>query len=494
MQVKDIKSDGLSREMEITVPANDIKELVETRLTEVGKTVKIQGFRPGKVPMKILQERYGRSVMGEVLERAVNDATAKVIKDKKLRPAMQPKIEVKEFDEGKDLVYSMNVDILPDFDVMKLDGLKIEKPIAKIEDKDIDEALTRITAHHKGSKKISSDRKTKSGDIVMIDFDGRTKDDDVHHDGMKAEGHKLELGSNQFIPGFEDQLVGQKAGEKIEVNVSFPEQYGAAELAGRDAIFDVTIHEIHEATEAEVNDDFAKELGFDDEKALRDAVKHQLESDYANQTRLKMKRQLLDILDEKHTFEVPPAMVEAEEEGITKQIEQERQMNPDAEEISDEEREELSVIAERRVRLGLVIAEIGQQNKITVNDQELQRAVISEAQKYPGQEKEVFDFYQKNKNALEGLRAPLFEDKVVDLLFDKATVTDKEVSIEDLMKDEEDELLARKGKAKKKSSAKKKSAAKKEGHSCGDANCNHDHGEKKQAAKKATKKKAAAKK
>ena len=494
MQVKEIKSEGLSRELEVTVPANDIKKLIDARLIEVGKTVKMQGFRPGKVPMDILQKKYGRAVMGEVLETAVNDATAKVIKDKKLRPAMQPKIEVKEFDEGKDLTYSMKVDILPDFDVMKLDGLKLEKPIAKIEDKDIDEALTRITAHHKGSKKVETDRKTKSGDFVLMDFHGRTKDDGVEHEGMHAHGHKLELGSNSFIPGFEDQLIGQKAGDKLEVNVTFPKEYGATELAGREAIFDVEIHEIHEATEAEVNDDFAKELGFDDEKALRDAVKHQLDNDYGNQTRLKMKRQLLDILDEKHDFEVPPAMVEAEEEGITQQIENERKANPEAEEITDEEREELSIIAERRVRLGLVIAEIGQQNKITVNDQELQRAVITEAQKYPGQEKEVFDFYQKNQNALEGLRAPLFEDKVVDLIFDKATVTDKEVSIEDLMKDEEDELLARKGKAKKKSSAKKKPAAKKaeEKHNCGDDNCGHDHG-KKPAVKKATKKAAAKK-
>jgi len=474
MQVKEIKSEGLSREMEITVPANDIKELVNARLVEVGKTVKMQGFRPGKVPMDILEKKYGRAVMGEVLETAVNDSTAKVIKDKKLRPAMQPKIEVKEFDEGKDLTYSMKIDILPDFEIMDIEGVKIEKPVAKIEDKDIDEALTRITAHHKGSKKIESDRKTKSGDIVMIDFDGRTKDDDVHHEGMKAEGHKLELGSNQFIPGFEDQLVGQKAGDKIEVTVSFPEEYGATELAGRDAVFDVTIHEIHEATEAEVNDDFAKELGFDDEKGLRDAVKHQLESDYANQTRLKMKRQLLDILDDKHEFEVPPGMVEQEEEGITQQIEQERKMNPDAEEITDEEREELGIIAERRVRLGLVIAEIGQQNEITVNDQELQRAVISEAQKYPGQEKEVFDFYQKNQNALEGLRAPLFEDKVVDLIFDKADVKETEISVEELLKEDEDELTARKDKAKKKPAAKKK-AAKKDDGVCGDENCGHDH-------------------
>ncbi|MEM9469649.1 MAG: trigger factor [Pseudomonadota bacterium] len=467
MQVKELKKDGLSREMEVTVPANEIQKHIEARLVEVGKTVKMQGFRPGKVPMDILKKKYGRAIMGEVLESAVNDATAKVIQDKKIRPAMQPKIEVKEFDEGKDLTYSMKIDILPDFDVMEIDGLKLEKPIAKIEDKDIDEALERITAHHKGSEKIKGDRATKTGDFVLIDFDGRTKDDDKRHDGMKAEGHKLELGSNQFIPGFEDQLVGKKAGDAVEVNVTFPEQYDAAELAGRDAIFDVTIHEIHEATAAVVNDEFAKELGFDDEKALRDAVKNQLSSDYDMQTRMKMKRQLLDIMDDKHDFDIPAGMVEAELQGITAQIEQERAADPDAEELTKEEKEELDAIAERRVRLGLVIAEIGQQNNIQVNDQELQRAVIGEAQKYPGQEKAVFDHFQKNPNALEGLRAPLFEDKVVDLIFEKAEITEKEMSVEELLKDDDDEVLAAKAKKKKpakkaaKKSTKKKATAKK---------------------------------
>ena len=262
MQVKEIKSEGLSHELEVTVPKEAIQKLVENRLVEVGKTAKIPGFRPGKIPMDMLQKRYGRAVLGEVLETAVNENTAQVIKDKKFRPAMQPKIEVKEFDEGKDLIYKMEIEILPDFDVMDTKGIKIEKPVAKIEDKDIDEALKRITEHHKGSKKIESDRATKKGDIVMIDFHGRTKDDGVEHEGMHAHGHKLELGSGQFIPGFEDQLTGKKAGDKVEVNVKFPEEYGATELAGREAIFDVDIHEIHEVAEAEVNDDFAKELRF----------------------------------------------------------------------------------------------------------------------------------------------------------------------------------------------------------------------------------------
>lgn len=460
MKVKEIKQEGLSHELEITVPANDIDKHVQARLIEVGKTAKQPGFRPGKMPMEMLRKRYGRAVMGEVLETAVNDATQQVMKDKKLRPAMQPKIEVKEFDEGKDLVFSLKVDVLPDFTVMETKGLKIDKPLAKIEDKEINEALERIAGQSKGSKKISGDRATKKGDFVVMDFHGRTKDDNVEHQGMHAHGHKLELGGGQFIPGFEEQLIGKKAGEKIEVEVTFPKDYQAKNLAGRVAIFDVEIHEIHEPSKAEINDDFAKELGFDDEGALRDAVKHQLTSDYANQTRLKMKRQLLDALDDGHKFEIPQSMVDAELAGITQQIEMERKNNPDAEELTEEEKEELASIAERRVRLGLVIAEIGQQENVTIGNQELQRAVITEAQKYPGQEKMVFEFYQKNQQMLENLRAPLFEEKVVDILFERANITEKEISIEELMKDEDDEELVTKKKPAKKAAAKKTTAKK----------------------------------
>ncbi len=461
MQVKEISNEGLSHELEVTVPANDIDVTVVDRLKEVIKTAKQPGFRPGKMPMEMARKKYGRAVMGEVLETVVNDSTKKVIEDKKLRPAGQPKIEVKEFDEGKDLVFSMKLDVLPDFDVMDTKGLKVNKLVAKIEDEQIDEALTRITSQHKGSEKIKGDRATKKGDIVIMDFKGRTADDNVEHQGMAAQGHKLELGSNQFIPGFEDQMVGKKAGAKFDVNVSFPEEYQAPDLAGRDAIFEVEIHEIHEVTEAKVDDAFAKELGFDDEAGLRDAVKHQLTSDYSNQTRMKMKRELLDILDDNHDFDIPQGMMDAELEAITKQIESERAQNPEAEELTDEEKEELETISERRVRLGLVIAEIGQKENVQVNDQELQRAVITEAQKYPGQEKMVFEFYQKNPQMLENLRAPLFEDKVVDIIFDRAEITEKEVSIEELMKEDDEDAKPKKKKAAKKSSAKKKPAAKK---------------------------------
>lgn len=463
MQVKEIKSEGLKHELEVIVPANDIEKHVETRLLEVGKTVKIQGFRPGKVPMNILKQRYGRAVLGEVLESAVNDATKQVIEDKKLKPAMQPKIEVQEFDEGKDLKYKMEIEVLPEFKVMDIKGMKLEKLVAKVDDKQIDEALERITAQHKGSKKIEGNRASKKGDILVIDFHGRTKDDGVEHEGMHAHGSKLELGSGQFIPGFEEQLEGKKAGDKVEVNVTFPKEYGANNLAGREAIFDVDVKEIHEATDAVVNDAFAKELGFDDEKELRGAVENQLQKDYESHTNMKLKRQILDILDDNHSFDLPESMQTAEYEGIVQQIEMERKQDPSNTEgdLTDEEKEELQAIAERRVRLGLVIADIGQANGVTVADQELQGAVIGEAQKYPGQEKMVFEYYQKNPQALEGLRAPLFEEKVVDLIVEGADVTEKSVSIEELTKEEDEEFKPKKKKSSAKKAPAKKAAAKK---------------------------------
>lgn len=454
MQVKDIKSEGLKVELEVTVPANDIKKKQEVRLKEVGKTAKLPGFRPGKVPLAMLEQKYGRAVMGEVLELVVNDATAKVLKDKNIRPAMQPKIEVKEFDEGKDLVFKMELEKLPTVEVMDLKSLKLTRPVAKIDAKQIDETLERIASNNRTMKPIEGDRATKKGDIAVITFHGRTKDDGVMHEGMHAHGVELELGSGRFIPGFEDQLIGKKAGETVEVNVTFPENYGAAELAGRDAIFDTVIESIQEAAPAEVNDDLAKKLGMADEKALRAAVEQQMNAEYEMQSRMKLKRQLLDILDEKHDFEIPSGMADAEYQGIFQQIEAERKANPqeNGAELTEDEKEELKLIAERRVRLGLILSEVGNKNKVTVTDQEIQRAVIMEAQKYPGQEKMVFEYYQKNRGALDMLRAPIFEEKVVELIFKDASITDKEVSVEELTKEEDDIEL----KGAKKPSSKKK--------------------------------------
>lgn len=472
MQVKELKQDGLSYELEVILEAKEIDQQIDARLQEVAKTVKIPGFRPGKVPLPLLKQRYGQAVLGEVLEKAVNDSSAKALEDKKLRPALQPKIEVKEFDQGKDLKYTLAVEVLPEFKVMDFKGMTLEKPVVKADKKAVDDALDRIAKQNKETRPIEGKRAAKEGDTLVIDFHGRTKKDNKEHQGMHAHGHRLELGSNQFIAGFEDQLVGKKAGDKVAVEVTFPDPYYSDELAGQDAIFDVEIHEIHESVESKPDDEFAKKLGFDDLKALREAIENQIQSEYDQVSRMKLKRSLLDMLDDGHDFAIPSGMLDLEYESIKQQVRLERQdeVKDGKLNLSDEEEEELRAIAERRVRLGLILSEVGRDNNIQVADQELQRAVIMEAQRYPGQEAEVFDYYSKNRQALEALRAPVFEDKVVDFILQLADVKDKPVSLEELTADDEESYLDQKkakggkaksgGKSGSSSSTKKTAAAK----------------------------------
>lgn len=491
MQVKELKQEGLNHELEVTVKADDIAKRIDARLAEVSRTMKLPGFRPGKVPMNLMKQRYGKAVMGEVLEAAVNETSQKALADKKIKPALQPKIEVKSFDEGTDLVYTMVVETLPEIKIKDYKGFKLTKLVAKSDDKAIDDALERIASMRKTTQPIKGKRATKDGDTVVIDFKGRTADDNVEHPGMAADGHHLELGAGQFIPGFEGQLTGKKAGDEVAVNVQFPENYGAAELAGRDAIFDVTIHEIREAADVEIDDEFAKSLGMEDVAALRKAVEEQTNQEYVNHSRLKLKRALLDQLDNAYTFEIPQGMKEMELKNIKQQIEMDNQQRGVDAELTDEEQEELQDIADRRVRLGIVLSEIGKENNIQVVDAELQKAVISEAQKYPGQEKEVFDYFSKNRDALESLRAPIYEDKVVDFILELADVKEKEVSVEELTAEDEDDSKAKKKPAKKAKKTAEKKPAKKDSKK--EAKSSKDK-PKAKAAKKAPAKKAAEKK
>jgi len=480
MQVKELKNEGLNYELEITVAASDIDKHVDSKLVEYGKTMKMPGFRPGKVPMTLLKQRYGRSVLGEVLESAVNDSTAKVLEDKGLRPALQPKIEVKKFDEGKDLVYTMAVEVMPEFKVMDLKGIKIERPVVKAGDKPVDEALERIAAQYKESEPVKTDRASKKGDILMIDFQGRTKKDNKEHPGMHSHDHALELGSNQFITGFEEQLIGKKKGDKVEVNVSFPTPYHSEELAGQDAIFDVEIKEIREAKAQKIDDELAKKLGLNDLKALKEAIREQIQNEYDQASRMKAKRALLDTLDDSHDFAVPQGMLDMEFQNIKQQISiEEPEKVKDGElKLSKDELEELEAIAGRRVRLGMILSEIGRNNNIQVTYQEMHRAVINEAQRYQGQEAQVFEYYNKNRQALEALRAPVYEDKVVDFIFELAQIKDKEVALDELTAEEEEGPPY---KGKKKAPAKKKAGPAKK------------KGAEKKAAPKAAKKPAATK-
>ncbi|MBU0800291.1 MAG: trigger factor [Alphaproteobacteria bacterium] len=465
MQVKELKNEGLSRELEVIVTAKDIDAHINERLLEVGKTLKVAGFRPGKVPMTILKQRYGKAVLGEVLEIAVNKSTREAMEQQGIRPAYQPKIEVKEFDEGKDLKFTMEVETLPEVKLMDLKTIKVEKPITKPDDKAIDEALERIAKQARETEEVTEDRAAKKGDVVVINFKGRTADDNKEHAGMAAEGTQLELGGGQFIPGFEDQLTGKKKGAKVDVKVTFPTPYHSKELEGRDAIFETEILSIRQPVAAKIDDDFAKKLGLDDVKALRKAISEQMESEYSQFSRMKLKRSLLDVLDDGHSFEIPKGMLDLEFQNIRQQVVMERQADvKDGKlELSAEEEEELQAIAERRVRLGMILSEIGRGNNIQITNQELQRAVIAEAQKYPGQEATVFEYFRKTPQAIDALRAPVFEDKVVDFVLELATVTEKEVSLEDLTADDEESYLdsrKKKGKGGASKAPAKKAAAK----------------------------------
>lgn len=496
MKVKELKSEGLSHELEVTVPAEEIERRMEKKLQEYAKTIRLPGFRPGKVPLAVMKQRYGTSVRGEVLEKAVNDSTQKALKDKKLQPAMQPKIEITKFELDSDLVFKMQVEVMPTFQLVKPHTITLERLTTKASDKNIDEAIQRIAQNNRETAPISGNRASKKGDILLIDFHGRTKADNKEREGMHAHDHELELGSGQFIAGFEDQLIGKKAGDKVEVEVTFPDPYVSQDLAGQVAIFDVDIKEIREAKDTEVNDEFAKKLGLDNLQALRDAISKQLQSEYDNVSRMKLKRALLDLLDDVHEFDVPERMKEIEFNGVKNQVAMGRQDQLDDKgqlQLSAEEEEELRAIADRRIRLGMILSAIGRENNIEVNDQEIQKAVVMEAQKYPGQEAQVFEYYRSNPEALNALRAPVFEDKVVDFIIEMAKVKDKEVSEEDLMADDDDESYLAQKKAKK--GAAKKSSSKKSDDKKEEKSDKAEAKEEKPAAKKkAPAKKKAAKK
>ncbi len=456
MQVKEVKKEGLRHDFEVLIPANDIQKMVDEELVTLGKTVKLPGFRPGKVPLDVLKQKYSRHVLADVLEKAVQSSSSKVVQNNKLKPAMQPKIEVKEFDEGKDLIYSMSIEVLPEFKVMDLKGIKIEKPVAKVEDKSINEVLENVASQNRDLQPVKPKRPAKMGDVLTIDFHGQ-RADGFEVPGMQGHDHNLELGKGQFIPGFEEQLVGAKDGDHVHVNVTFPEQYHSEDLAGQDAVFHVDVKAIQEPKTSKIDDELAKKLGLEDLKALKTAVKEQIEADYGNYTRMKLKKNLLDVIDSGHDFKLPQAMIDQEHEHIVQQLEKEAESN--GEKLTDADKKELKVLAERRVRLGIVLAEIGNQRKIEVTQQELQQAVIKEAQKYPGQEKVVFDYYSKNPQVLESLKAPVFEDKVIDSILEDAKVTEKTVSVDDLMAD--DDELPVKGKTKKEPAPKSKPATEK---------------------------------
>jgi trigger factor len=434
MQITETSADGLKHEYTVVIASNDIEQKMQDRLVEIGKTVRLPGFRPGKVPMPLLRKRYGPSVLGEVLESTVSDSSAQAIADKGLRPAMQPKIEIVSFKEGTDLEYKLAVEVMPEIKPVDFSEIKLERLRPEVPEEEVDKALARIAEPHRKGEKV--DRPAATGDVVVIDFVGSV--DGTEFPGGSATDHRLELGSGRFIPGFEDQLIGVSAGDERTVAVTFPADYGSDELAGKAASFAVKVKAVEAMQPATIDDDFAKELGFDDLAGLRKGVRNQLERDYNGLARQRLKRKLLDDLAARHDFPVPPGMADLEFDTIWKQFEQAREQNKeavaeDADKSDDELKAEYRSIAERRVRLGLLLAQIGERNALTVAPEEVNRALFEEARKHQGYEKQVIEFYRGNPQAMANLRAPIFEDKVVDFILEMATVTDKPVAIAELL-------------------------------------------------------------
>jgi len=463
MQVTQIDADGLKRGFKVVIPADHLEMRMTERLTEIARTVQIAGFRPGKVPLKLVRKKYGPSVLGEVMEKAVNDGTQSAITENGLRPAVQPKVEITSYKEGADLEIKVELEVMPEITAMDFATITLEREKASVPDGEIAEAIDRITAQHAGSE--PADKAAEDGDVLVIDFVG--KQGGVAFTGGTAENYELKLGSNTFIPGFEAQLVGAKAGEDKLVTVTFPEAYGNAELAGKDAEFEVKVREVRQPKAAVLDDDFVKTLGLDSVDALRQTVREELGRELDGLARARLKRKLLDVLAANHDFQVPGSMVDHEFDAIWKQLEEDREagrLDPaDAGKSEEELKAEYRGLSERRVRLGLLLADVGRTNQIAVSQEDLNRALMNEARRFPGQEHMVFQYYRNNPEALDGLRAPLFEEKVVDFILELAKVTDKEVTPAELRKDPDEvgaeaEPDAEADAKPKKRSAKKKTA------------------------------------
>ncbi len=451
MQVTETLSEGLKRAYKVVLPMQDLAQRLEAELNDLRSKARINGFRPGKVPLSHVRQMYGKQVMGDVLQNAINEANRKIVEDNGLKLAGSPNIDVEGGQEGVqraieakgDLAFTVSVEVLPKFEIGAFDDVALERLVTKAPDSDIDDALNRMAEQSRPFE--PKDGAAASGDKVTIDFVGRI--DGEEFPGGKGEGHDLVLGSGQFIPGFEDQLIGAKAGETRVVNVKFPAEYQAAHLAGKDAAFDVTVKAVQAPGELKIDDEFAKTFGIESLDKLKDAVRANMQTELDGASRARLKRALLDQLDKRYSFELPPSLVEEEFKGVWESVVAEQQQTGKtfADENTTEEaaRAEYRAIAERRVRLGLVMAEIGEQNKVQVTDDELTAAVVERARQFPGQEKMVWDFYQKNREALAQIRAPLYEEKVVDVILSQAKVSDKEVSKEDFLKTVNEEADAK---------------------------------------------------
>jgi trigger factor len=452
MQVTETLAEGLKHEFQISVPASDLDAKADARLVDLRGKVRINGFRPGKVPVSHLKKVYGRSVMAETVEQTIRDTNSQIFTERGFRLATEPKVTmpteekaVEDILTGKsDLTYTVSIEVVPAIQLADFKSFAVEKPVVDVTDADVDEAIKRIAEQNRTYAAKSEGAKAETGDRVAISFKGTI--DGTPFDGGTGENLPIVLGSGQFIPGFEEQLLGIAVGETRTLKVSFPKNYGAEKLAGQPAEFETSVTLIEAPQETTIDDEFAKTLGLESLDKLKEAARERLSAELAGVTRQRVKRVLLDRLDESHRFEAPPSLIDEEFKLMWNSIKAEMDSNGKtfAEEGTTEEAatEEYRKIADRRVRLGLVLSEIGEKNKITVTDDEVSRAVIERARQMPGREKEVWDYYRNNANALAQLRAPIYEDKVVDFILELANVTEKKVTREELLKDDEAETSA----------------------------------------------------
>ena len=475
MNVSETKSDGLLREYKIVITADEIEAEVTKKLEEIAATVKMPGFRPGKVPLSVVKTRFGDQARGEAIKTALDEGARQAIEGNDLKLASQPKVDIQSYEENKDLEASLACEVMPAITVPDLAKLSIEKPRMENDSQEIDEALSRIADENRPTVALAKPRAAKLGDVLTINFIGRI--DGEAFEGGAADGHALELGSNSFIPGFEDGLVGAKKDEKRDVPVTFPEDYQAEHLAGKLAVFEVTVTDIQEKADASIDDELAKRLGFDDLDGLKYAIGQQINGQHATALRQLVKKNVLDALADGDAFDVPPSLYQQEYDSVA------RAMNPNAanahhhdhdhdhpaadEGMSKADKDEAQKIATRRVRLGLLITEIGRVNNIDVTEEDTRKAVFEEARRYPGQEQMVLEYFQKNPQAMQQIAGPIFEDKVVDFILEMAKVSDVVIGKDTLY--QADETAAPAKKAAKKSAKKiaekkptvKKPAAKK---------------------------------
>jgi trigger factor len=445
MQVVEKLNEGLSRVFEVTIAKDALATKFEAKIKEIAPKMNLKGFRPGKVPAAHVKKVYGKELYGEIIQETVTETSQAALDERKIRPASQPELKpVGDWDNvingTADLAYELAVELMPEFDPIDPTTVELKRPVYTPTDEDMAEAIGKLAEQTKAYEpKGGKAPKAAKDDKLIIDFKGHIGDD--YFEGGTAEDAELIIGSGRFIPGFEDQLIGAKKGEERKVEVTFPEDYGSKELAGKAATFETTVKDILVGKDAEINDELAKNLGLESLEQLKGLLKTNLEQQYQGAARFKMKRELLDILDAKHSFDLPKRMLEAEFASIWQQVEQDKaagELSEDDQGKSDEElRAEYMKIAERRVRLGLVLAEIGTRQKVQVTDQEVSQAIMQEARNYPGQERQVFEFYQKNQAAAAQIRAPIYEEKVCDLIFTLAKVTDEPISKEELLAEED---------------------------------------------------------